>query len=57
MPNLATAIAQGMTNHPTEDSQQLEGLITISLQWDLSPDRAARLLAELSDDTPPVQSC
>ncbi|MET8814269.1 hypothetical protein ABZW47_19930 [Streptomyces sp. NPDC004549] len=57
VPNLATAIAQGITAHPTEDSQQLDGLITISLQWDLGPDRAARLLAELSDDAPSAQSC
>ncbi|MDB1086449.1 hypothetical protein PJ985_02535 [Streptomyces sp. ACA25] len=46
VPNLATAVNQGAIGHPTEDYQQLEGMMAISLQWDLDPNRAARLLAE-----------
>ncbi|MEX1659967.1 hypothetical protein ABZ960_43670 [Streptomyces pseudovenezuelae] len=41
VPNLAIAIAQGVVGQPTDDLQQLDGLITICLQWDLSPERAA----------------
>ncbi|MFF2727600.1 hypothetical protein ACFVS9_06810 [Streptomyces sp. NPDC058008] len=44
-PILAVAVAQGMTGHPTDDYQQLEGLTSIALQWDLDPSRAASLLA------------
>ncbi|MFF4446375.1 hypothetical protein [Streptomyces sp. NPDC001502] len=43
--NPASAIAQGATDHPTEDYLQLDGMTAITLQWDLDPDHAARLLA------------
>ncbi|MCP3754124.1 hypothetical protein [Streptomyces sp. TBY4] len=43
--NLASAIAQGATAHPTEDYLQLDGMTAITLQWDLDPDHAARLFA------------
>ncbi|MFJ7279882.1 hypothetical protein [Kitasatospora sp. NPDC098663] len=46
-PNLAVAIARGAITQPTEDFLQLSGLITIAIQWDLDPDRAARILTEL----------
>ncbi|WP_123816979.1 hypothetical protein [Kitasatospora cineracea] len=44
-PNLAASIAQGGTRQPTDDSLQLDGLITLALQWDLDPGRAAQHLA------------
>ena len=48
-PNLAVAIARGVTGQPTDDYQELEFLITIALQWDLSPERAAQLLTAADD--------
>ncbi|MEU3001395.1 hypothetical protein ABZ684_28175 [Streptomyces sp. NPDC006995] len=42
--NLASAIAQGAVGRTTEDYLQMESMIAITLQWDLDPDRAARLL-------------
>ncbi|GEB62086.1 hypothetical protein [Streptomyces gardneri] len=44
VPNLASAIAQGVADHPTEDYLQLDGVTAITLQWDLDPEHAARLL-------------
>ncbi|MER6398420.1 hypothetical protein ABT263_20550 [Kitasatospora sp. NPDC001603] len=46
VPNLAVAIAQGLTGRPTDDYLQLDDLITTALQRDLSPDRAVQLLPE-----------
>jgi hypothetical protein len=48
VPNLAVAIAQGATGHPTDDHTQMDFLITLALQWDLDPGAAARLLSEAS---------
>ncbi|WP_163010640.1 hypothetical protein [Streptomyces dangxiongensis] len=44
VPNLASAIAQGVADHPTADYLQLDGMTAITLQWDLDPEHAARLL-------------
>ncbi|MFE7194386.1 hypothetical protein [Kitasatospora sp. NPDC057541] len=48
VPNLAASIAEGGTGRPTDDFLQLNGLITIALQWDLDPGRAAQLLARVN---------
>ncbi|MEU6772452.1 hypothetical protein [Streptomyces sp. NPDC046759] len=45
VPNLAVALAEGVTGQPANDYQELEFLITVPLQWDISPERAAQLLA------------
>ncbi|MFC8537131.1 hypothetical protein ACFUJY_24880 [Streptomyces sp. NPDC057249] len=50
--NFATSIAQGITGHPTDDYQLLDSVMTVTLQWDLDPDRAARLLAGPNGGTP-----
>ncbi|MFE7484182.1 hypothetical protein [Streptomyces sp. NPDC057552] len=42
---LAVAIAQGGTGRPTEEFDTMVSAIGICLQWDIDPDRAARLLA------------
>ncbi|MGW4806900.1 hypothetical protein [Kitasatospora sp. NPDC004272] len=47
-PNLAASIAQGGTRQPTDDFLQLDGLITLALQWDLDPGHAAQRLAGAS---------
>lgn len=47
-PNLAASIAEGGTSRPTDDFLQLNGLITIALQWDLDPGRAAQLLTQVN---------
>ncbi|MEU8618585.1 hypothetical protein [Streptomyces sp. NPDC048623] len=47
VPNFASAIAQGVTGQPTEDYLQLDGMTAITLQWDLDPDHAARLLTAI----------
>lgn len=49
VPNLAVAIAEGATGQPTDDFQEMEFLIMVALQWDLSPERAAQLLATADD--------
>ncbi|PBC69709.1 hypothetical protein BX265_7055 [Streptomyces sp. TLI_235] len=45
-PLLAANLALQITGTTTPDSQQLDGLITISLQRDLDPEAAIRLLSE-----------
>ncbi|WP_307180658.1 hypothetical protein [Streptomyces canus] len=49
VPNLAVALAEGVTGQPAHDYQDLEFLITVALQWDISPDRATQLLAAPDD--------
>jgi len=41
---LAAGIALGATGTATEDFAALDGLLTLSLQWDLDPVAAAQLL-------------
>ncbi|MFH8449617.1 hypothetical protein ACH4CD_10255 [Streptomyces fungicidicus] len=49
VPNLAVALAEGVTGQPADDYQELQFLITVALQWDISPERAAQLLAAADD--------
>jgi hypothetical protein len=42
--SLAAGIALGATGTPTDDFTTFNGLVLVSLQWDLDPTIAARLL-------------
>ncbi|CAM5396599.1 hypothetical protein SALBM311S_10552 [Streptomyces alboniger] len=49
VPNLAVALTEGVAGRPADDYKELEFLITVALQWDISPERAAQLLAVADD--------
>lgn len=51
LPHLAISLAQGVTGDPTEDHLQLEGLMGVTLHWDLDPGRAAWLFTQADDQT------
>jgi hypothetical protein len=42
--SLAAGVARGLVSSNSDDFTTLDALLTLSLQWDLDPDVAARLL-------------
>ncbi|MFD3375104.1 MULTISPECIES: hypothetical protein [unclassified Streptomyces] len=49
MLNVAVTMALGVIVQPIDEQQELGFLITIALQWDLSPEYAAPLLTAADD--------